>query len=98
MSFRNIIQRTSYTARMINKPLGYNNIKPLTQFNQGLLFKLHQRNYYAWLFGYDEIDDSLKRVPRSFWIRLAQKLTTGATYVGLACLCVAVADSDWARL
>ena len=27
-----------------------------------------KRNYYGWLFGYDGIDDSLKRTPRSLYV------------------------------
>ena len=29
-----------------------------------------RRNYYGWLFGYDGIDDSLKRTPRSLYVIL----------------------------
>mmetsp|Transcript_34086 Transcript_34086/g.29896 ORF Transcript_34086/g.29896 Transcript_34086/m.29896 type:complete len:95 (+) Transcript_34086:43-327(+) len=88
--YRGLIHRAGYSARVIGKP----NIT----YNHSLLWRQTQkRSYYQWMFGYDGIDDSLKRNPRSFWVRLAQSLWTIGV-CGLSAVCVyKTGSSDWKR-
>eukprot|EP01084_Bolivina_argentea_P070023 127372_1 len=86
----NALHRVGYTARVLHK-------SPI-MYNKSLLWRQTQkRSYYQWMFGWDGIDDSLKRNPRSFWVRLAHELWSGGALL-LAGVCVyKTADSDYTR-
>eukprot|EP00483_Globobulimina_turgida_P007612 UN07627 len=86
---KRLISRFGYSARVLSNP-------SITH-NRALLCMQPRRTYYKWLFGWDDIDDSLKRTPRSFWVRLSHELWTCGALIASGCAIYITAVSDTER-